>query len=58
MPAVALHKYSPHTPALLHAVLNWYFAVAEANELGDAGDTASDSESRCACFESGPGKTY
>jgi len=58
MLSVALHKYSPHSPALIHAVLNRYFAVEEANELGGAGDAASNSDSGGACFESDLGKIY
>jgi hypothetical protein len=58
MLSVALHEYSPHSPALIHAVLNRCFTVVEENEVGGAGDTASDSDSRGACFESGPGKIH
>lgn len=43
---------------LIHAVRNRYFTAVEANELGGAGDTASDSDSGGACFESDPGKIY
>jgi hypothetical protein len=58
MLSVALYKYSPHSPALIHAVLKRYFTVIEPNELCGAGDTTSDSDSGGACFESGAGKIY
>jgi len=58
MLSVALHKSSPHSPTLIHAVLNRYLTALEANEPGGAGDTASDSDSGYACFESDPGKIY
>jgi len=56
MLSVAKHKYSPHRPAFIEAVLRRCFTGVEANEVGGAGDTASDSESGGACFESDPGK--
>jgi hypothetical protein len=43
---------------LIHAVLNRYFTTVETNELGGASDSASDSDSGCACFESDPGKIH
>jgi hypothetical protein len=39
--SVALHMYSPHSAALIAAVRNSCFTVAEANEVGGAGDTPS-----------------
>jgi len=58
MLSLVLHKYSTHSPALINAVLNRYFTAVEVNELGGAGDKASDSYSGGACFESDPEKIY